>query len=457
MTRRVILAVLCLILAGCASTPKPKVHAPLKTSGWRSEKRPFQECMAGPGAYYDYGFLTGCSAHDYDLDWDVDLKDWGYWNTLDRDATADNPANWMVLFNRNDPESRDWAAWYTARRGIPFENALGLDVSTAERVHVDYYRANIHNHVWVFLNDHRNIMGIIVGFRVPGVFYTTAPLAAPSHHGGGGYSVANALANLAVISGPTQTATGAWRIFPTMPNPHYQPFSVNSIETDRFMRVPNPHYTTKVTKAAHIITDSITTTPNRRTMGAGIYMTARLDGPTLEAVKRLSPITAEIPAAGFFYADAVDPSFGEWGDLIEAQAALPDLPWRAFDSDSEGTPDAVFRASWHRITGWDQRIWDQTGPRFLAIDNNSFGATTVRSTTDHGSRFVPVALFQGGYLAAVGATAEPLQGTLPDLTVLLDHLLAGERLGVAVFMANPHLNWMWELVGDPLLRLTVRR
>lgn len=31
-------------------------------------------------------------------------------------------------------------------------------------------------------------------------------------------------------------------------------------------------------------------------------------------------------------------------------------------------------------------------------------------------------------------------------------LIAGEPLGVAIFMANPHVNWMWELVGDPLLR-----
>lgn len=418
MTRWFPLAALCCILAGCASTPKVKVQAVLKTSGWRSEARSFVECMAGPGTFYDYGYLTGCSAWDFNGDWKVDLKDYHYWDALDGTVTADNPENWLVLFNRNDPESREWAAWYTARRGIPAENALGLDVSTAEKVYVDYYQGAIRDTVRIYLHDHRNIMGIIVGFRVPGVFYNTGPLAAPSHHGGGGYSVANALANMAVISGPVQTATGAWRIFPTTPNKHFG----GAI-------------------------------PNRRTMGAGIYMTARLDGPTLEAVKRLSPITAEIPAAGFFYADPVDPTFGQWGDLIEAQAALPALPWRAFDSDIQGTPDAVFRASWHRITDWNKRIWDQTGPRFLAIDNNSFGATTVRATGAHGSRFVPVALFAGGYLAAIGATAEPLEGTLPDLTVLLGHLARGERLGVAFFMANPHFHWMWTLVGDPLLRL----
>lgn len=431
MTRWFPLAALCCILAGCASTPKPKVQAVLKTSGWRSEARSFQDCMAGPGTYYDQGFLTGCSAHDYDGDGDVDLDDYRFWDTLDAGRTADSPDSWLVLFNRNDPESERWADRYTARRGIPAENVLGLDVPTDEKVHVNIYVERVRDPVRAFLRGDRRIMGIIVGFRVPGVFYTTAGPAAPSHHGGGGYSVANALANLAVISGPVQNAAGTWRIFPTTPNPHYNPVSRETV------------------------------IPNRRSMGAGIYMTARLDGPTLEAVKRLSPITAEIPAAGFFYADPVDPTFGEWGDLIEAQAVIswnsPDSSgflWRTFDSDTEGTPDAVFRASWHRIRDWDARIWDQTGPRFLAIDNNSFGATTVRSTTDHGSRFVPVALFAGGYLAAIGATAEPLLGTLPDLTVLLGHLARGERLGVAFFLANPHFDWVWELVGDPLLRLT---
>ena len=422
MTRRVLLAALCLMVGACASSPKPK-PPPLKTSGWRSEARSFQKCMAGPGSPADMHYLTGCPAHDYDYDGRVDLRDYAVWMTLDPNRTADRPDSWLVLFNRNDDESRAWALRYLARYQMPLGNALGLDVPDDEKIHVDVYVQRIRDPVRAFMRDHRQIMGIIVGFRVPGTFYVTEPLAAPQHHGGGGYSVTNALANLAVVSGPVRLPTGTWRIFPTTPNKHYA-------------------------KAV----------PNRRTLGAGLYLTARLDGPTLEDVKRLSPPAPAAPPpapAGYFYHDAVDPGLGVWDDLNEAQAALPGLPWRAFDSDSEGTPGAVFRASWHRITGWNQRIWDQTGRRFLAIDHNSFGATTVRSTTDHGSRFVPVALFQGGYLAAIGATAEPLQDTLPDVTVLLTHLGRGERLGVAFFMANPHVNWMWELVGDPLLTITV--
>ncbi|KKL72980.1 hypothetical protein LCGC14_2079520, partial [marine sediment metagenome] len=60
MTRRVLLAALCLMVGACASSPKPK-PPPLKTSGWRSEARSFQKCMAGPRTYYDFGYLTGCS------------------------------------------------------------------------------------------------------------------------------------------------------------------------------------------------------------------------------------------------------------------------------------------------------------------------------------------------------------------------------------------------------------
>lgn len=455
MTRRALVAVL-LILGGCASTPKPKPR-PLKTSGWRSEARSFQQCMAGPGTPADMGYLTGCTAHDYDGDGDVDLDDCAVWMTLDPKRTADSPDSWLVLFNRNDEESRAWALWYLAGWGIPITNSLGLDVPGDEKIHVDVYVERIRDPIRAFLQHNRStiaaqpqynrtIMGIIVGFRVPGVFYVTEPLAAPRVHGGGGYSVTNALANLAVVSGPTRLPWGTWQIFPTTPNKHYR----KPEETGQSRTKPD--------KAGI----------NRQNLGAGLYMTARLDGPTLEDVKRLSSFTEITMSSGglrksgenfnppgLFYHDAVDPTLGVWDDLVEAQAALPELPWRPFDSDTEGTPDAVFRASWHRITGWNQRIWDQTGPRLLAIDHNSFGATTVRSTTAHGSRFVPVALFQGGYLAAVGSSAEPLQDTLPDLTVLLTHLIHGERLGVAFFMANPHVNWMWELVGDPLLTIAV--
>ncbi len=242
---------------------------------------------------------------------------------------------------------------------------------------------------------------------------------------GGGYSVANALMNMATISGPIQNRFGTWRSFPTDPNKHF---------SDVFTEIPLP-------------------VVNRFTLGAGLYLTARIDGPTLDDVKRLTPSEDEVVLDGFFYHDAFDPSRGEWKDLTRVQQKFPFFPWRIFNSDTDSTPDAAFRASWHSTGNWDTKIRGNNGSKFLAMEHNSFGATTVRSTTRFNSRFVPVVLFQGRYLAAIGATAEPTPGAIPDIITLWHHLIQGERLGVAVFMANPHVNWMWELVGDPLVKV----
>jgi hypothetical protein len=84
---------------------------------------------------------------------------------------------------------------------------------------------------------------------------------------------------------------------------------------------------------------------------------------------------------------------------------------------------------------------------------NSWGATTVRSTTDHGGRFVPNALFNGQFVGAMGATAEPYTGTEPVPGTIVACLADGRTLGEACFHANPYRNYMWELVGDPLLRV----
>lgn len=439
MNRLLMLAVL--LITGCASTQKqilPNLTVEAFGSGYRSEARSFQDCMRGvditeDSAGGDRGF-TGCRAHDYDFDGDVDLYDFRFWSSLDPSVTPDSPASWLVLFNRNNPESEEWKNWYLARWNIPPENAFGLDVPDDEKIDVDTYLFNIYNPIRSHLRNNpelnRRIMGIVVGFRVPGNFDMPAPWSSsgyrlPNLDGGGGYSVASALMNMGFISGPTQAATGTWRVFPTGPNKHF---------SDAYSETPLP-------------------IPNRFTLGAGYYFTARLDGPTLESVKQLTPAEDVIVLDGFFYHDAFDPDRGEWKDLTDAQKLFPDFPWRVFNSDTEGTPNAAFRASWHSIVNWDQRIWDQSGSRFLAMEHNSFGATTVRSTTAHNNRFVPVALFIGGYKSAFGATAEPTGGSVPEISTLWYHLIAGKRLGVAAFMATPHPNWMWELIGDPMVRV----
>jgi hypothetical protein len=65
---------------------------------------------------------------------------------------------------------------------------------------------------------------------------------------------------------------------------------------------------------------------------------------------------------------------------------------------------------------------------------------------------VPNAL-AADYAAAIGATGEPIccVGPFPD--TLMAALREGWTLGEAFYLANPYDDWMWIVVGDPLLTL----
>lgn len=380
-------ACLLLSLTSCVTAPIVSV-----ASGWRSEARSFQNCMSN----YDANRFVGCREHDYDHDGDVDMKDFAFWASLDPGRTLNDRDSWLVLYNLNSKRSVLWSAWYQDRRDVL---AFGLSVSLNEKIDFDEFITTIYKPLLAHLKNNREIMGLIIGVDVPGHFdMDSACCSDPSIRAPrlGGYSVANALMNMSYVPG------NSWERFPSPLNKHH-------FDVDYEPQGP---------------------AVNRFTLGAGMYATTRLDGPQ---VYNMSPLDVNVTAK--FYYDMDDPHFGRW--LSIELAVRPD--WTEFDSDVEYPGGIAF--SWHKLR-WNI-VWT---PGVLAYDQNSFGAVSVRS----GDRFVPAAL-AGGYLAAIGATGEPLAGTGPDVSTIVAHL--DKSLGEAVFLAMPHSLWMWELNGDPFLRI----
>jgi len=350
------------------------------------------------------------------------------------ERTADMPDSWLVLYNA-DPASEGpaWVQWYIQQWGIPSENTLALQVPADERIHRDTFRSQIFYPVRNYLNANPSlkarIMGIIVGYRVPGNFYLDD--THPPMQGGGGWSVTNNLTDL------------TYDTWYKRANPH------------TFVASASPN-TTRLTKAA---------------LSTECYLTARLDGPSLAAVTALTERARAIsdspsPLLSFehLYQDFVDigaPAGDEWPALRAAvQSPYTNtppwrFPWLQYESENEPMPSCALAFSYYRITGWDTVPWlaDPSGSRVAAMACNSWGATTVRSTTNHRARFVPNALFNGGFAAAIGATAEPYTGSEPQPSTIVWSLAEGRTLGEACFQANPYRNFMWELVGDPLLRV----
>ncbi len=339
------------------------------------------------------------------------------------------PDSWLVLFNLNNPDSVAWAQWYQAQRQIPEENMLGLAASGAEHLpDLAAAQSQIFQPVKNYLNANPElnlkVMGILLGYGLPGR-YATPPA------GGGGFSIADGLEDMT-----DDTLAPALQKGNNFDNPQFQ----------GNMLPPGG----RLTKAS---------------MACNRYMTARIDAPSVDIAMALTTraLALEQPNATLFgrhvhfdYIDPAVPPVGEWAWLRFAveEPGLSELPWSEFDDDTEQTPAAAFRLGTHDISGWnDDRLYDGVdGLKVLAYNYNSYGATTCRSTTADGGRYVPNAI-AAGYAAAIGATGEPTCCLGPVPETILAALREGWTLGEAFYLADVNNDWMWTLVGDPLMRI----
>jgi len=350
------------------------------------------------------------------------------------EQTADLPDGWLVLYNLNVPDSVLWADWYVQQWDIPASNLLGLAASPSEHLNSrNTFRNQIQYPVRNFLDGNpelaERIIGIVVGYGVPGHF------ASMPQGGPGGYSVADHLQEpYSNDVGPSYPSTN-------LENPHVLG-----------QMLPNERLT-------------------RASLPAGKYLVARIDAPTLDGAmaltrraKRFGDPNSRLPGQTICY-DYYDPDLPvpghEWTPLRQAVESpeLADLPWVKFDMDGvDGVPVpgfAAFRFAVYKLYGWSKADFgvDLLATRVLAWDLNSYGATTVRSTSAPGGDvFVPNAL-NAGYAAAIGATGEPYTPISPYPDTLLAALREGWTLGEAYHLADPFERWVWTLVGDPLMTL----
>lgn len=340
-------------------------------------------------------------------------------NVAPGSRTAEMPDSWLVLYNVNVPDSVAWGQWYAAQWGIPNEQLLGLDASSEEHLaDTATAQAQVFSPVAAFLAAHPDIasriMGFVVGYRVPGHYGTAG-------YGIGGYSITCGLQDM------TDTV-----------------YSVNPDGPHRWGKILPP--LGRLTKA---------------TITLDHYLAARLDGIDLATTKAMTTrakgiwSARQVMPAHYVYYDYTD-DMGTWSQLRSAvtNPLLATLPWAAFDDDTGQTPEDAFRIGWHDVENWnDARLrGSPPGPRILAYNLNSWGATTIRSTTGDGGRYVPNAI-DAGYAAAIGATGEPMSTFGPYPDTLLAGLNLGWTLGECFYLANPYDDFMWELVGDPLLRV----
>jgi uncharacterized protein (TIGR03790 family) len=366
----------------------------------------------------------------------------------------DLPAHLLVVYNSNDPDSKDLAEYYAARRNIPDERVLGISCATNEEINREQYEDTIRSPIMDYLLQ-KNWM-----------VRHTEPL----------------LVNGRAIDLLVATRNDIWAIVLM----RGVPLKIAADPSDEDSMESNPR---ELTDAAAVDSELAMLpifglpkggwVPNlffdknltgfRRAgpqLARNIVMVTRLDGPTPAQVRRMIDdclFVEKTRLAGLAVIDTrgltdVKNNY-TYGDiwLRNSRDMLLKDGWSVkFDDNPDVLPPTDPCNEVALYLGWYAE--NATGPwvtppfRFvpgaIAYHLHSFSASTVRSTT---ANWVGP-LISHGADATMGTVYEPYLELTPHEDIFTKRLLQGNYFAEAAYASQEGLSWMTTVVGDPLYR-----
>ncbi len=371
---------------------------------------------------------------------------------LARAATAASPesAATIVLYNRNDTESRDLAKYYAEARDIPFSQVLGLNTSSDEEITRDSYLVTIEAPLrnaftqrewWTtergpdgrrqVTSANKRFVAIMRGIPLkiradsresttpPGEIKPGSPIATLFAH------------NEASVDSELSALFSLLDDYPAV--------------------LQNPYYR----RLIPVLGQPPSSTP---------LLVCRLDAPTATTVRAMIDDAIATEKAGLWgwaYVDARNITSGgykEGDDWMIAvaqsmrQRGIPVIYDNAPDIFPVGYPmtDTAVYYGWY--TGGVAGPFASPDFRFIpgaiACHLHSFSANTLRNPNANWS----APLLAHGAAATVGNVYEPYLSLTANFDVLQDRLMAGLTLGEAGYASMRALSWMGIILGDPLYR-----
>lgn len=354
----------------------------------------------------------------------------------------------LVIYNGNDPLSRDLANFYAEQRHIPAERVVALQCPLEEEISRQQYDETIAGPLRAL-------------FDARGWWDRSAdkPDAEPSST-----VTANRIRFLVLIRGmplrihQTDHYPGD---FSNLPSPirDANGASVDSELTVLGMFthsisgfVANPYYRSF-----------------RRIVGTnfpGLMLTGRLDAPTGSTVRQMILDSIAVEKTGLWgrcYLDGrgIAPGSGpmaegdQWITRIASDRApyfLPTISDNRPELFSTAYPmkDAAMYFGWYseNVTGPFTREDFRFAPGAVACHIHSFSATSVRDPF----HWWVGPLLNKGAAAVLGNVYEPYLSLTTHLDIFADRLFDGLTLAESAWAATPGLSWMNTVVGDPLYR-----
>ena len=363
-------------------------------------------------------------------------------------APEDPAALAIVVYNENDPLSRDLASFYADQRGIPAERVVALACPVDEEITREQYDATIAGPLRA-LFDARGWWT-----RTP-----DQPTAEPSSR-----VTANRIRFVVLMRGIPlrirQTANYPGDVCAqASPIRDANAASVDSELTvlGLFTRsisgfIPNPYF-----RSFRRITG---------TNFPGVMLTGRLDAPTGSTVRQmiLDSLAAEktglwgrcyLDGRGFAPGSGPMAEGDEWISRIARDRAPFFLPTISDDrpemfSTAYPMKEAALYFGWYseQVAGPFTREDFHFAPGAVACHIHSFSATSVRDPF----RWWVGPLLNKGAAAALGNVYEPYLALTTHLDIFADRLLDGMTLAESAWAGTAGLSWMNTVVGDPLYR-----
>lgn len=358
-----------------------------------------------------------------------------------RDAAAT-----LVLFNKNDADSKGLAQYYAGKRGIPPEQVVGLRCPEQEEITRADYESDIAAPLRKLLRSRgwwkmgKDQMGASI-VSMASIRYVAIMRGMP----------------LKIAPDPTIPPSQAEKGLPI------EITSRNEASVDSELATlglflpspagiyPNPYYR----RFTPILQDPIP---------PGILLPARLDGPTASIVRAMIDDSLDAERDGLYgwaYVDGRGITSGgyaegdQWMANVVVSLRQQGVPV-IFDNNPATFPpgypvtEAAVYFGWYApsIEGPFAQPGFGFRPGAIAVHLHSFSASTLRSPTAGWCG----PLLARGAAATLGNVYEPYLSLTANFDIFQDRLMAGFNLAESGWMSQRVLSWMGVVVGDPLYR-----
>jgi uncharacterized protein (TIGR03790 family) len=383
------------------------------------------------------------------------------------------PAGILVVYNQNVPDSLPLARYYMEKRGIPQENLLGISVTDQEECHRGEYESKIALPIRNFLEKRKAarqpLHCIVTLYGVPLAIKDT-PLnikekaflmdlqgqvrllrfrleneqGEKKEERKSLKGKIERLKRQLVVMGKMNKAAAV----------DSELALVRIAEYSLLGWLPNPHYLGYRSKKLKKVAEQV-------------MMVSRLDGPSVQVVRRiiddsLIAETAGLRGKAYFDARWPDPGkkklsgFASFDRLLhraaknvkKSGAMKVVLDEKAALFQPGDCPEAALYCGWYSLARYvDAFEWV---PGAVGYHIASLECTTLKKPE---STVWCKVMLEKGVAATIGPVGEPYVETFPPPDLFFRLLVEGRLTLVECFArSNPYLSWKMVLIGDPLYR-----